>query len=450
MTDFFSDIKSNFTMSLPLIGTRFVHVLSGFISVIFISKLGHDALASSALILGTINVFLMIVWALFYSMGVVVGRYFARGELVEVGYTIHAGILGSIIIAIPCCIFMWNAKYLLLLFHQDLSLIKIAEPYFHILMWGILPSLWRVCFDEFAAGILRPRLVIFWELVSSPLNVLLAYLLLFGKFGLPKLGIYGVAYANVISYWVLLFVILGYFYWQKNYQKYIFFKFTRKCFSQVVKILKIGWPVGVQVGANSFAYAFLAYMMGWLGKDSLVSHQIASQFDYLAIMIPYGMAQISAVLVSGAIGIKRKSIVQLGYAAILVVFLMVGLCSLVYWFCPKLLISFYLNLRDIENYSSINLAISLLVIIGFTQLFDSIGVTVTGALRGFHDTKVPMLVGIATYWLCSIPIGYFTAFILHFNAVGLYLGFLIGAIISSLFLLQRFRLLCNRQALMNE
>jgi multidrug resistance protein, MATE family len=430
-------------MSMPLIGMRFVHVLSGFVNVVLIAKLGHDALASSALIVGTVNIFLMIVWALFYPMGVIVSRYFAKGELNEVGHVVHAGFLASIIVAIPGCFLMWNAKYLLLLFHQDLSLVAIATPYFHVMMWGILPSLWRVCYDEFAMGILRPRLVIYWELINSPLSVLLAYLLLFGKFGLPKLGIYGVAYASSISYWVLFLGVTCYFYWQKNYRKYIFSGFTKKCFLHITKILQVGWPVGVQVGANSFAYAFLAYMMGWLGKDSLVAHQIASQFDYLAIMIPYGMAQASSVLVSRAIGLKRESIAHLGYAAFLLVFFMVGLCSLVYWLSPKSLISIYLNLRDIENYSSISLAIFLLVIVGFTQLADSISITATGALRGFHDTKIPMLVVLATYWLCSIPLGYFMAFVLHFNAVGLYLGFLFGAIVSSIFLLQRFRFLCN-------
>ncbi len=439
-----SDIKDHIRVGLPLIGTRLLHAVASFINMMFIARLGHTEVAASALIFGTLSMLTLIMWSFLYSLAVIVGRFHGAGDIKQVNLSLNAGLLLSIIIAIPFSIIIWNANLILLFFHQNFSLTQITEPYFHVFALSVLPSLWIVCFDEFVMGILRAKLVIIWTLISSPLSLILGYGFLFGKFGLPKFGIAGIALANVVSSWSVFAIIALYFFLDRDLQKYTIFRIKGHAILKYVgKIIKLSWPIAIQLGTISFAYTFLAYMIGWLNESSLVAHQIATQYVSVAIMIPYGMAQSSAVLIAQALGAKRQYVQQLGYSGIILALILVVLFSVVYWFFPKILIAGYLNLRDINNYGSIALAVILLGIIGITQLTDTIGVIANGILRGFHDTRIPMIISLISNWVISIPIGYYFAFILHFGAIGLYYGFLIGSIFGAVILTKRFNILCK-------
>ena len=233
---FLSDLKAHVIVGLPLIGTRLIHAIAVFVNMILIARLGQSSVAVSALIFGTLGMLTLIMWSLLYSIAVIVGRFFGESDALQIGHTLQAGFFLSILIAIPFSIVIYHGSYILFLFHQNNSLIQNTVLYFHVFAFGVLPSLWIICFDEFVIGILRPRLVIIWALLSSPLNIILGYILLFGKFGMPNFGIAGVAYANVITNWLLFFAILFYFAVKSDFQKYIILKGSSKCFAYIKKI----------------------------------------------------------------------------------------------------------------------------------------------------------------------------------------------------------------------
>lgn len=439
----YSDIKQTLSVGSPLVASRILHALSGFINMALIAKLGSDAVAAGALISSTMSSIFLIIWSVLYATAVIIGKNYGADNNQNIGQIFRASILLSCIIALPATFIVWHMDYFLLFFKQNSALIKITIPYFHIIAFALLPSLFGICLNEFAMGIIRTRLVVIWAIISTPLNILFGYALLFGKFGLPKIGIAGISLASLITYWGLFLLVIGYFYRQKQYAVFQLFKFQKKynpdLYQYLRQIFFLGWPICLQLGALAFSFSFLTYMIGWLGKDALAAYQIASQCVGLAIMIPYGVAQASSVLVAQAVGAKKKFIDHLGFVGAACSAILVGLISLIYWLAPKTIIAIYLNLSDNANAQIITLAILLLMISGIIQIFDSIGVVITGALRGLHDTKIPMLITIAISWLFSIPLGYAFGFILHWGAVGLNLGFLFGSIIAAVILSMRFK-----------
>lgn len=455
-----NDSKQTVRMALPLVGSRVLHALNGFVNMVLIARLGANAIATGALIFSTTSMLFLMMWAVLYSMAVIVGRVYGADKKEEIGQIVRAGLFLGLLLGLFFTLLLWNIGKLLIILKQPRDLVALAVPYFHALSIGIIPSLWGVCFNEFVMGIGRARLVVIWALISTPCNILLGYGLLFGKFGLSKLGIAGAAWAASLTYWVLFLLVVLYFYCSREYKKFnLFHKIPMKNRflwyganrpEQMVmhyfwKILHIGWPISLQLGAIAASYSFLTYMMGWLGKTALAAHHIANQWVTLIIMVPYGVAQASSVLVAQALGSKRKLIISLGYAGVCLGSSIVVLASLLYWIAPDLLIAIYLNLRDLMNNHIVYLATILLMIMGLIQITDTVAVILTGALRGFHDTTVPMLIGISMNWIVSIPLGYVLAFTTNMGAIGLYIGFVAGSACSAILLMYRFWFLCRRE-----
>lgn len=442
---FTQQIRRTGFISLPLIGSRILNIASGFISMVLIARLGIQAMAASALIVSTSNTILLTSWALLYSAAVLIGRAYGSEQYETIGEITRASCFVSLVWGGLITFVIWHVNVLLTFLHQPPDLVSIVTPYFHILSLGIIPSLLVTCFQELALGINRSYLVIAFTAITTTLNITLSYCLIFGVLGFPRLGIYGVACAYAIDYWITAILMAMYLRFSSQYKVFKFFAATmHNLFSQCKSIIKIGWPISLQLGAIAASFSFLTYMMGWLGKNSLAAHHIVNQWEILIIMIPYGIAQASSVLVAQAVGAKRRTqVAHLGYAGAVLSASLVLIVSLSYWLLPDSLISLYISHKNISNIDIVTLAAYLMAIMGIIQVIDSIGITITGALRGLHDTFIPMLISLGVNWLINIPLAYTLAFTLKFGAVGIYIGFAIGTFCSALLLTFRFRQLAR-------
>jgi len=434
-------------MASPLVGSRLLHALNGFISMILIARLGRNAVATSALVYSTVSLWQLAAWAMLYAMGAVVARAFGAQQqgqgAEEMGDIVRQACFLGFLVGVPVTLLLWNAATILVLFGQPAVLLKSAQAYFHGVAWGVLPSIWYTCFSEFVTGISRPRLVMIWTALSMPPTLLLAYGLLFGHFGLPAVGIAGVAYAISIMFWSLFIGIALYFYWHKDYRCYKLFE-RRLGFVYVKQLFQLGWPISVQLGAEMAVFTMLTYMMGWLGPAALAAQQVLLQCNTMIIMLPYGMAQAAAVTVGQACGQRRFDLARYrGNAGMLLASGAVFCAVLVYWFAPKLLIGLYLNLHDPASARAVQIAVSLLTITAFTLIFDAVRLSVTGALRGFQDTRAAMYVGLVIGWVMGVPLGYWFAFRLHWGAAGILLGFCLGSLLGAIILVRRFHRLCS-------
>lgn len=434
-----SATKETVNLSLPLIGFRLVSTINGFLAMLLIATLGQLELAASALIT-TIQITLNLSgWSIIFAIAMVVSHAIGQGKTGDLGKILRQGWILSFILSIPMTIIFWNVGPILRFFHQQESLVALTEPYFHTLSFGVLPGMLFVSFLQLVVGTGKPRIVFYFSLINIVFLLAPGYLLMFGKFGLPRLGIVGMAYANVIVSWLSLAMGIAYLLLNPHYKTLEIFKLVKEDFYYLKKILQLGVPMMVHFISEFSAFSFSAIMVGWLGQVPLAALQIVNQLNATFIMIPFGIAQASSVLIGRYLGQDNKYAIKLySHASLLIGIVFAAVVTVIYLLFPKTMMAIYsVNITDPANAALIQTTIWLFAICAISQLFDSIRNIATGILRGFHDTATPMWVGVIASWGISIPLGYLFGFTFHWGIVGLALGFLVAWLFSSALLVRR-------------
>jgi len=425
--------------SLPIVGQRLVVAINGFVGMLMIARLGHAQLAAGALVTSLYTTLLVIATSIIYSMGVIGGQLYGAKKYPELGRILRQGWLLAIIIAIPLILVAWNIGPVLLLFKQDKHLILLTQNYFHVLVWGFLPLMILFTCSQFMISVAKPTVSLCFSIVSIIITVIPAYGLVFGKFGLPAIGMSGVALAITMKNYILCVAILIYLACNKWCKKFhIFNFFDGQGFYYVKRLLQVGVPISIQFAAELTAFCMGTFMMGWLGQTALAARQIVLQLTVVAVMVPFGISQATGVLVGHALGREDFHATKLlSYAAISIGLICAILIGSVYLFIPKNLISFYVNIHDLANARLIHIAVLLMAVGAFAQFFDAARNVATGALRGFYDTRIPMWIGILATWIISLPLGYFFAFKLNWGPVGLSFGYMVGFFVGAVLIVKR-------------
>jgi len=406
-----------------------------------IAKLGKNALAAGALLTSTQTTVLMFTWSIMFAIGVMVARTHGEKDPIKVGRITREGLLLGLIMAIPMSVLIWFFPHILMMLHQPPAVVKLTHGYFHGLALGLLPSIWVVAYGQFAVGISRPKIMLAWACLNMPATILLGYLLIFGHWGFPAMGIAGFAYATSIVWWMLAIGLTIYFHYHKSFSQYHLLNFKDTWPLQYcMRLFQIGWPISIQFGAELMAWVLRTIMMGWFGVEVLAAQQIVMQIMILVLMFPIAVSQAAGVLVGQSLGRKEYYMTsRYGYSSVTIggVFLLFIGCF--YWFAPKLLMSSFINVSDPKNHVVVYFGMLLFFLGGFSQIFDGIRNIFTGALRGFQDTKMPMLVGLFVIWVIALPLGYMLGFVFHLGPAGVYGAFPLGVAIGAFILWRRFR-----------
>ena len=433
--------KQSIKMATPLVSSRITTATNRFVGMLMIAQLSQAALAAGALITTILMLLMVIGWSIMMAVGVYVGRIYGEGRPEDTGLILWQGLFLGTLIGIPLTLMMWNVAPFLLLLGQPKNVVDIAQQYFQGAAYGVLPSMWVVCCNQFLVGISRPKLIMIYSFVALPFTILLSYVWLFGRWGFPKLGVIGVAYANSLTFVLMIIFLLSFLYFRKGYRQFnIFIKRPKYLdYKLLSRLFIIGWPISVQFGAELIAFSVMVLMMGWIGEAALGAQQIIMQCRMMALMLPFGVSQGAAVLVSQAIGKKDYQMTKLyGYAGISIGVGFLLLIGAIYLIFPKAIISIFINIHNPRHLETIHIAILFFVIGAFSQIFDAIRNILTGALRGFHDTHMPMLVGIVVVWFIGVPIGYLLTFTFHWGAIGLPIAYTFGFILGAFILWRRF------------
>ena len=275
----------------------------------------------------------------------------------------------------------------------------------------------------------------FISLIANLINVGLNYLLIFGKFGFPELGLNGAGWATFISR-VFMFILMFIYIKKSSYfiDYIVDIRLKMASLKIIAEILRISIPIGLQFVFEVGAFAFAAIMMGWLGTNELAAHQIAISIASVTYMMATGISSAATVRVGNALG--RNNNLELrnaGFGAFLI-----GLAFMLC--CSILFISFhdYLPFLFNDNSQVVKIASSLIVIAAFFQLSDGTQVIGLGALRGISDVKMPAILTVLAYWVIGLPIAYVLGFVLDLGAIGIWYGLLIGLTFAAIMMFYRF------------
>lgn len=433
--------KTNWLLAYPVMLSMLGQVMTGVADNVMVGWTGAVPLAAASFA----NIFFSI--PLFFGVGVsyaitpLVAEAQGAGDEQKISKVLRNGsiinlVIGFLLVALIFCIqpFMDSMN-------QPVDVVMLAVPYLSIVAISIIPTMIFQTYRQFAEGLHSTRMAMIIVVGSNLLNILLNYLLIFGKLGFPEMGLNGAGWATLISRTVMGAGMMLYIYYGEKFRHFrAGFSFGNYSKSLINRMLHIGLPAGSQFIFEAGAFGFSAIMMGWFGTTALAAHQIALNLATISYMTTSGLGAAAAIRVGNYLGKKDQSqLRRAGFTLIIMALVIMFLWGILFLTGRFFLPSLYIN--DLEV---ITVTASLLIIGGFFQLSDGLQVVCAGALRGIQDVKIPSLLIFVAYWVIALPLGYWLAFPMQLGPEGIWYGLLIGLTLTAGAMVVRFHYLTKR------
>lgn len=424
------ELRATLQLGWPLVLTNLAQSGLTMTDVIVLGHVGPAPLAAAAL--GT-NLYLTV---LLFGIGVIVATSPMMAEAIgrkhryvrDIRRTFRQGLWAAVIISIPVWAILWHAETILLMFGQEAKVSADAQVFVHALQWGYLPALGVVALRSFVAVLERPL----WALVVTAgtvlFNVLANWVLVFGHFGFPALGLQGSGIATALSNFVM-FVALGLIVvFHRSFRRYhVFGNWWRPDWPRLGTIWRLGLPIGASLTFEMTVFSAAILMIGKFGTDAIAAHSIVFQIATFSFMVPMGLSQAATVRVGRAYGAGDVDGITLaGWTAFAVVISFMLVVSSVMLLFPHALMSVFIRIEDPVNAAVVSYATGFLLCAALIQIADGSQVVGAGMLRGLQDTKMPMLFALTGYWGISVPVGAMLAFQLGVGSIGVWIGMVTG------------------------
>jgi MATE family multidrug resistance protein len=350
-------------------------------------------------------------------------------------------LIAALALAAPAWAVLWCANAIFTAIGEPPDLAADAALYLRAVEWALAPGLLYFATRSVFAALGRVGATLVAGLIAVAFNAGANYLLIFGRLGLPALGIIGSGVATAVSQILMLLILVGWSFLDPHLRGYrLFATWPRFELRAFLRLMRLGLPIGATIGAEISVFAGAGLAMGLVGATSLEAHAIALQIASIAFMVPLGLGQAATVRVGHAYGARdARAISRAGWVALGVTTAYVALSATIMLVFPRLLIAPFLA-SDGANLSEIvALAVSFLQVAAIFQIFDGGQATLANMLRGVHDSRWPMVMALAGYWAVGAPIGLGLAFLTPLRGLGLWIGLACGLAVVALQLLWRWR-----------
>ncbi|MGH6659734.1 MAG: MATE family efflux transporter, partial [Sphingomicrobium sp.] len=434
------ELAATMALAWPLVLANFTQQAINATDVLLIARLGPEPLAATTLALNFTYVFNMFLLGLATAASPMIASALgARFNAVrDVRRTFRAG-LWLLALALPAYgVLLWNIGAVMRGFGQDPALSVIGETFMHAYMWSAAPWLLFQLLRNFLAALERPQIILWLSLAGIAINALLSWALIFGRLGLPALGVIGGGLGSTLTWMILCAALIAYILAHRQFRRFhLFGRFWRFDRERVLAMARLGAPIGAGWGLEMGVFALAAYFMGWLGTEAVAAHAIALQLAALTFMIPLGLGQAATVRIGRALGRRDKvGIMRAGWTAWLVGVGFMGVMALAMWAIPRPLVAMFLADTP-ANAPVIALAVTFLKVAAAFQLVDGAQVIGAGMLRGLHDTRWPLLFALFGYWGVGLGIGAWLAFSADWRGVGIWTGLAAGLAVVAVLMLWR-------------
>lgn len=429
-------------LAVPLALAQIANIALNTTDVVMMGWLGPKHLAAGTLAANLIFPCMLFSIGILTATGAIMAQELGGRQYKGVRRTVRQGFWVILMIFLPVGTFLWFGQDVLLLLGQEAITSAMAEGYLRTALWSVPPALGFIVIRNFIAAHERPRPAVVIAVVGILVNAALDYVLIFGKFGFPRLELVGAGIATTLVHVVMFAAMIGLTLTDRRYKRYfLYVRFWRSDWPRFREILSIGVPIGFTILAEAGLFAASGLLIGLLGSDALAGHAVALQCTAIAFMVPLGISQAATVRVGRAIGAGHPELVAAaGWSAIIVALIFVLLPAGLFIFLPDQLVGLFLGTRTPLNDAAFGFAVSFLWVAAFFQLADGAQVVALGALRGMKDTRVPLVMAVICYW----PVGFGVAVGLGFWAglggVGVWLGLAVALTVVGVALSWRFHL----------
>lgn len=436
-----AEIGATLRLAGPLALANLLQMAVYASDVIFVARLGQDALAASSL---AVSIFMLVNWGLLGLTGAAAPLIAAelghkRHSVREVRRTMRMALWLSVLCAAVGMVVCMFGETIMLATGQDPRISAMAQQFLTILSLALLPMIVSNVLRTFVSTMGKPFLATLITALAILVNVLGNFTLVFGYFGFPALGLPGSALSSLITATVTLIAYVLVIQSDRRMRRtYIWGRFWRPEWKRLKTMVRLGIPIALTVMAEGGLFGSAAYLMGNIGAAELAAHTIALQVAAAFFQIPYGIGQAATIRVGyhyGAgdrEGVRRAGLAVFGVCLIAQVFAIAAMLG-----APRLIISAYVDPDLPENAAVVAFALQFLVIAAAFQLADGVQTVAAGALRGLQDTKWPMIIALAGYWLVGFVVAAWLGLWTPLAGMGVWTGLMAGLVVVALLLTWR-------------
>lgn len=412
----------------PLIASQLAHMLMVLTDTLMMARLSPEALAGGSLGAASYSFVSIFCLGVIASVGTLVSIRQGAGDIEGATRLTQAGVWLAWGLALGAALILWNIKPVLLLFGQTPSNVEMAGQFLLLLPFALPGYMTFMALRGFTSAMGRPVPVMVISVIGTVANFLLNYALITGMFGLPKLGLMGIGLVTAIVATGMALGLAWHIHRHPAYDAYPLRKgLSRLNVPYLRELWRLGLPIGGTYAVEVGLFAFAALCMGTMGSTQLAAHQIALQIVSAAFMVPAGMSYAITMRIGQHYGggdllrARLAGRVGIGFGAATM------LCfSVVFWFWPKELVGLLLDYDNLAFRPVFELAMSLLAVAAWFELFDGAQTIAMGAIRGLKDARTTFLVGLFCYWAIGAPLAWLLAFTFDWGPAGVWWGLALG------------------------
>ena len=407
-----------------------------FADAVMAGRLGAEALAAVAVGASVWFLGFTVCLGLLMAISPITAMRFGAGELSLIGrYTRQglwlAAVLGLILIALAHLL----AEPVLTFIGIDEGFRDTTVGYVHAIIWGAPAISGFLAFRFTTEGIGFMRPIMYTSLFGLVCNVFLNYVFIYGHFGVPAFGAVGCGIASAITMWLIMFMLGTILYFHPKYAPLKIFERVAPLRMPILKeIVQLGTPIFITITAEAGLFSVVSILVGTRGAAITAAHQIAINFASTLFMIPLAFSSAITVRTGQALGAgfpvdaRRAGLTGISMC----MFFMACAATFLLLFRDTV-VNLYTNDSSVQA-----IAISLLLMAAVFQIADGVQIGAAGALRGYKDTKVPMVINMFAYWVLGFPLAYMAAITYRAPPAYIWAGFVVGLSAAAIMLTWRF------------
>ena len=450
LENYTKEFKYNWKLAAPVMLGMLGHTFVSFIDNIMVGQLGTAELA--AVSLGNSFMFIAMSLGIGFSTAITplvaeadTAKNFAQGKS-----SFKHGLFLCTVLGISLFLMLFFAKPIMYLMNQPEEVVAYAIPYLDLVAFSLIPLVVFQAFKQFSDGLSLTKYPMYATLLANVVNVFFNYILIFGKFGFPAMGIVGAAYGTLISRFVL--VVLLWWLLTKNNKSVNYvtqIKFFQLDRLMLKKIIHLGAPSSMQMFFEVAIFTAAIWLSGLLGKNPQAANQIALNLSSMTFMVATGLSVAAMIRVGNQKGLGNYiELKRIAFSIFIMGTFFAILFGLFFTVMHQYLPRLYVDLGDLNNLQDnlevVKIGATLLLVAAVFQISDSIQVIVLGALRGLQDVKIPTIITFVAYWVIGFPVSILLGKEDRLGSVGIWIGLLAGLTSAAILLYIRFHFLTNK------
>jgi len=432
------------------------HTFVAFADNVMVGQLGTAELA--AVSLGNSFVFIAMSLGIGFSTAItpLVAEADSANNISQGKNAFKHGLILCTLLSVLLFLIILLLKPLMYYMDQPKEVVELAIPYLNYVALSLIPLIIFQALKQFSDGLSNTKYPMYATILANIINIVLNYLLIFGSFGFPKLGIVGAAIGTLFSRIIMVYFLWMIFKSKDKFRPYIT-NFNFKKIEQKIsaKLFNLGFPSALQMFFEVGIFTAAIWLSGVLGKNPQAANQIALNLSSMTFMVGIGLSVAAMVRVGNQKGLNdfislRRIAFSIFFLTFIIEIIFASFFLIFRDWLPTLYIDGNTLVNIDDNKEVVLIASKLLLVAAFFQIFDGLQVAILGALRGLQDVKIPAFITFISYWIVGFPVSYYLGLYTSLESVGIWIGLFTGLFVASILLYIRFNYLSKKLILQSN